>query len=96
MLDDGTRKNLADLFNVSEDFFDIFSDDAVCFLSYEKRRRLEFSFERNKPKIIFKRKLIKDYFDTTGYKSSVYKVKSGRLYLTLNRLEDYVSKKKIN
>jgi len=90
------RKNLADLFNTPENFFESFFDYAVYFLSYEKPRRLEFSFERNLPRICFKGCLIKDYFVTSEHKSSKYKIKSGKLYLTLNRFERYVSKKKLN
>jgi len=96
MSEDEIRKNLVEKFNMPENFFESFSDDAVCFLIRQKPRRLEFYLENNSPRICFKGVLIKEYFVTSEHKSSKYKIKSGKLYLTLNRLENYISKKKLN
>jgi len=91
------RRNLADKFHVDVNALNSFSEDAIDFLINQKQKHFEILFDAIEPRVVFKKaKLFRDYFDVTGHKSSSYKICNGRLSLTLNRFENYISKKNVD
>ncbi len=93
------RENLASKFSVNKDALDCLTDEAVCFLDNEKIKSFYILFDdtgNTLKGVIFKRaRLIKNYFFVTGEENSEYKGKivNGELFLELNQIENYVSKK---
>ncbi len=95
--DKSRRKTLANKFFMDEISLENFSNQAISFLIYSNPKHFEIVFDSISPRIIFKKaKLIKDYFNVTGENNSEYKekIKSGKLYLTRNQFENYISRKR--
>lgn len=95
--DNSHRKTLAEKFSMDEKALENLSDSAINFIKYSNPRYFKVEFDSSSPRIIFKKaKWIRDYFKVTKEKNADYdgKIKMGKLSLTSEQFENYVSKKR--